>query len=195
MTKDYNSEEKDLRNTFAKYPVVGTHLPTDQWFAKKLKGRFFEDAIDLACNNGYGYSIYGAPFARKSTFVDFADKCLEEAMRRYGHGSTFICTDLTREWPALPIFDLVCLVQFIQHIPDIKVAEKIFGKAAELVGDTMLFSHYASFKEIEEGEFAGGLYYRKCSLSYLTALISKNGLRVVHSQKVLSDYNFILCRK
>jgi predicted TPR repeat methyltransferase len=184
--------ERELRNEFASHVAIGTHLATDQWFAEKLRGKRFGTAIDIACNTGYGYGIYGLPFADKCTFVDFADKCLEEARKRYTVNSNFICADLIVDWPFSGVYDLVCLVQFIQHIPDIKTAELVFGKAAMLVSNTMLFSHYGINKKITEGTFDCGLFYRRCPYEYLEKMILDNGLKIIHFEDILGDYNFVL---
>lgn len=183
--------ERELRNQFAGNDAIGTHLAADQWFAEMLRGRRFKTAIDLGCNTGCGYEIYGRPFADKCTFVDFADKCLDVVRKKFGETVNIICADLTVEWPDVSPAELVCLVQVIQHIPDISIAESVFEKACKLTTNTMLFSHYGA-KKYTEGKFDGVLYYRRCPYEYLEGLIKKNNMKILHTKNILGDYNFVL---
>jgi len=192
--------ECEIRNSLAKEPLIGTHICSDKWFRKKTKedNLFFKSAIDLGCNNGYGFKKYGKPFVtEKVVFVDFAERCLEEAKKRFGNAikSDYLKIDLTKGWTGLGTFDLVCLCQVIQHLPNINDANIVFKKACNLLktNGRMLFSHYGSSKkETIEGRFSNGLFYRRCSVGVLKELITKNKMTVVHSGEAGKDYNFIL---
>jgi len=186
--------ERNIRNKLATNITIGTHVDTDKWFAKILRGKRFNTGIDIGCNNGYGFSIYGRPFVEKATFVDFADKCLVEARKLHGDGHQYICADITKEWPICGKYNLVCLVQIIQHIPDEKLAERIFAKACSLCVDTMLFSHYRA-KKREVGTFSNGLFYRRLPYSDIDRIITENNMNYIAIEKTGGDYNFVLGKK
>jgi len=186
--------ERELRNELAENHEIGTHVDTDKWFAKMLQGKHFKSGIDIGCNNGYGFSIYGKPFVEKATFVDFADKCLVEAKKIHGDSHQYVCADITQEWPIRGKYELVCLVQLVQHIPDEKVAEHVFAQACSLCTDTMIFSHYRA-KKREVGKFSNGLFYRRLPYTDIDRMISENNMVYIAVEKTSGDYNFVLGKK
>jgi 2-polyprenyl-3-methyl-5-hydroxy-6-metoxy-1,4-benzoquinol methylase len=168
------------------------------WFADTIKkqGYTFDSAIDIGCNNGYGFSVYGLPFVSGPIIlVDFASKCLDEAKKLFKGNPNikYHNIDITKDWISPFRFDLVCLCQVIQHIPDIVIAEKVFKKACSLCGVRMIFSHYGTQKHAPvTGRFDNGLFYRRCSVKRLTKMIEDNKMEIVHHKDIGGDLNFIL---